>query len=256
MPAPPRRPRVLLVASEDALTEFEKRLRRHAKIRRAITVRTRPVAAGTLRRRLARLALIDGVILTSPAAVSAFVIPVLARIRPEDWRRLRYWVSGPTTADRLRQIGGPTAVVARPEGAEGIVRSLTNEPPRRLIYPRSDRAGTLLAKRLRRHGHRVRELVAYRHLSPRRGGVSQRQWAASANFVIVTSPSAFAGLRRSVGATALRQLRSQAEWFAVGRSTARALGDARIRAHLLSSESAAQRFTQRLFRYRRRDARR
>ena len=243
MTEPLRRPRILLAASDHALSEIERALRRTADLRRWITVRGRPVPARRLRRRLAGVRPVDGVILTSAAAVESFVAPVLPRVWQSEWRRLRYWASGPTTARALRRRGGPRAIVGRPEGAEGIARALAHSPPLRLLYPRSDRAGPELARRLRRSGHRVIEVIAYRHLRVGRASDRSRQWAERADLVIVTSPSAWEGLGRALGPAGIEALRRSAHWITLGPASARRLRADGVRSRTVAPGSPAQRFT-------------
>ncbi|MHB1434508.1 MAG: uroporphyrinogen-III synthase [Thermoplasmata archaeon] len=238
-----RRPRILLAASDRALSEIEEALGRSADLRRWVTVRWRPVPARRLRRRLARLRPVDGVILTSPAAVESFLAPVLPHVWPSDWRRIRYWASGPATARALRRRGGPRATVGAPDGAEGIFRALARSPPLRLLYPRSDRAGPALARRLRRAGHRVVEVIAYRHRPAHRASDRDRRWARGADLIVVTSPSAWEGLRRALGPAGVEALRSSARWVALGPTTARSLRTAGLRVRVVAPGSSAQRFT-------------
>ncbi len=190
----------------------------------------------------------DGVILTSPAAVESFLAPVLPYVWPSEWRRLRYWASGPATARALRRRGGPRATVGSPEGAEGIARAIAGSPPLRLLYPRSDRAGPGLARRLRRAGHRVVEVIAYRHRPARRASDRDRRWAQRADLVVVTSPSAWEGLRRALGPGGIAALRRSARFVALGPTTARSLRAAGLRALTVAPGSSAQRFTRFLLR--------
>jgi|SRR5579875_1158118 len=237
------RPRILLAASDHALADLEEALGGVADVRRLITVRSRPVPARRLRRRLAHLRPVDGVILTSPAAVESFLAPVLPHLWPSEWRHLRYWASGPATAEALRRRGGPRATIGAPEGAEGIVRALARSPPLRLLYPRSDRAGPGLARRLRRSGHRVIEVVAYRHRPVGRANEGSRRWAETVDLVVVTSPSAWEGLGRALGPSGIDALRRSARWVTLGATTARRLRADGLRSRTLAPGSPAQRFT-------------
>src|SRR5579875_2216561 len=243
MTAASPRPRILLAASDHALADLESALRGSADIRRWITVRWRPVPARQLRRRLAPLRPVDGVILTSPAAVESFIAPVLPHLWPSEWPRLRYWAAGPATAEALRRRGGPRATLGAPEGAEGIVRALARSPPLRLLYPRSDRAGPALARRLRRYGHRVIEVIAYRHCPVGRASDRNRRWAERADLVVVTSPSAWEGLGRALGASGIEALRRSARWVTLGATTARRLRAEGLRSRSFPPGSPAQRFT-------------
>lgn len=243
MAGAPRRPRILLAASDRALSEIDRDLGGSTDFRRWVMVRWRPVDPGRLQRRLARMRPVDGVILTSPAAVESFLAPVLSRAWPAHWRGIRYWASGPATARALRRQGGPRAAVGSPEGSEGVYRALARGPPLRLLYPRSDRAGPELARRLRRHGHRIVEVVAYRHERPGRANERDRRWAQRADLIVVTSPSAWDGLRRALGRSGIEALRRSARWVALGPTTARCLRAAGIRAPSVAPGSSAQRFT-------------
>lgn len=238
-----RPPRILLAASDRALSDVEAALGRTVELRRWVTVRWRPVPARRLRRRLAGVRAVDGVILTSPAVVESFLVPVLPDVWPYEWRRLRYWASGPATARALRRRGGPRATIGSPEGAEGIARALARVPPLRLLYPRSDRAGPALARRLRRAGHRVIEVIAYRHEPVGRASDRARRWAERADLIVVTSPSAWDGLCRALGPSGIRTLRRSARFVALGSTTARRLRADGLRRLAVAPGSSAQRFT-------------
>ena len=87
-----------------------------------------------------------------------------------------------------------------------VADRLLEARPMRIVYPRSDRAGPSLSRRLTRQGHSVLDLVAYRVGSP--AASSQRVAARlqRADRVLVTSPSALSFLRRTLGPSGMRSL--------------------------------------------------
>ena len=247
MPADPPR-HVALVAAEGTLEGVAALLKRHH-VRVVRLESVRPVArpprewlSPTVRRMQA-----DLVLATSRAGVESGVGPWWARRRPGTGRP-EAWAVGGETAAALRQLGFDRVRVPARPGTTGLPRAIGRLPLRRILYFRSDRAGPSLAVRLRREGHRVREVVSYRlRAAPGSAGPARRA-VARADLVVVTSPSGLHALKRRLGPRAWKLASTTRNWVVLGensRATGRRLGISRLR---IIPPGTAQRFTRDLLR--------
>jgi len=147
----------------------------------------------------------DWVVFTSAVAVEQ----VMDRLRDgRDLAGVRLAVVGPATAAALRARGLVADVVAEPPTAEGLIESMPGAPetsePRRVLYPRADRARPVVADGLRAKGWEVDDVVAYRTVPVSAGELSPGLLddAAAADAVTFTSPSTVtAYLELSAGRT-------------------------------------------------------
>jgi uroporphyrinogen-III synthase len=137
----------------------------------------------------------DTLVVTSRAGAAWGAGPWRRRY-PRFAGRVEVWAAGPATARALRTEGFPRVRCPSGTGADAIGRALGRTPVRRVLYLRSDRAGDRLARRLRRQGHTVVERVVYRTESPVRLSNRSRRTVASADLLVVTSPSGLSLLRR------------------------------------------------------------
>ena len=210
---------VLLVAGPESLPGAEDAIRDlNRPCTRVTPFAFEPVPVRKLRRRL------QGcepppttIVVTSLEASRTFLEPLAT-----DLRGCEIIVAGPSTREHVRALGFSRVTEGRPMGERGVVGALGHQPPRRVVYPRSDRAGSRLSRQLRSQGHTVLDLVAYR-IVPR--AVPRRALARlSTPFtVVVSSPSAISELRRRMGVREFARFRRLARPLVFGPKTARAV---------------------------------
>ncbi len=215
---------IALLATPGALAGIDARLAR-ARIRlvRIPSAEPRPVPPSRWLGRLLRAAAPDTIVVTSRNAVPAGVAPWLRSAAPRA-TRLEYWAAGPATARALKSLGIRRVRTARALGGAPLGRAIAPGPRRTVLYLRSDRAGPDLARRLRRRGHRVLEVVVYRTARAPPLSARARREIFSAGLLVVTSPSGLDGLVRRLAARDRVRLRRSARLVVLGarsRSAAR-----------------------------------
>lgn len=243
-----RRPRVVLLASATTLPGIEDALRRAGLLPRRVTVlraRARPPSRwvrGTPSPRQ-----LDGVVITSRAAVTAGLLP-WRRLHGLSWPgELDVWASGPGTAELLRRRGVRPVRVGPTQGRASIVRGLASRRSR-LLYLRSGRAGPELARDLRDRGHTVTERIVYDVEVDGSAVARARTAILGASALVATSPSAMEAIRQGLSHAALRRLVASVPLVVLGARSAsagRAAGFARV---VTLVPSTPQRFARRLVR--------
>lgn len=136
-----------------------------------------------------------------------------------------------------------------------MVKALGKGPSRRILYLRSDAAGPRLARALRRNGHRVLDVVVYRLTAPSALTARDRHRLASADLLVVTSPSGLSTLRRRLSRSEFVRLTRSSRLVVLGERSRRAAAGHGFRQTSVAPTSTAQRFTRHLLRELR-DARR
>lgn len=235
-----RLPTVALLASAGSMAGLDRALaQRGLTLLRISTVGVRPVPVEPLRARLRAFGRFDTVLLTGPPAARALravLPPGLPRARP-----VEILPAGPATARSARVLGFGRVRRTRGEGAAAIAEALAEGRPRSILYPRSNRAGPGLARRLTAGGHRVLDLIVYR-IAPGAplGGRARADLLRSAA-VVALSPSSVAHLRRMVDPATFSALRRGPRWIALGERTLRSVRGHGIRgarrAHAASVEA-------------------
>lgn len=219
----PRRaaPEVVVLGSQDSLRGLaHAAARRGLRVRLIDALRTVPVAAWETRGRTLAPGDLDTVLVTSRHAVVPALVRWL-RARRSDSPRLEAWAAGPETARELRRSGFPNVRRGQGLGVRGILARLGSRP-RRILYVRSDLAGSATARELRAGGHRVVERIVYR-TRPFPSGVRHEVRALRrAAVVIATSPSALRALRLGLGRADLRAFTSRIPLVVLGPRSARA----------------------------------
>ncbi len=215
-------PTVVLLSTRGALAGVGSRLARGGvRVVRIPSAETRPILPARWLPLLLRATGPDTVIVTSPAAVGAGVEPWRRSSAPRA-PRLEHWAAGPTTARALRSLGIRRVRSARGLGATPLLRALGAHPRRTVLYLRSDLAGPSLARRLRRQGHRVLEVVAYRTTRPPELSARARRDLLSADLLVVTSPSGIESLVHRLSAGDRVRLQRTARLIVLGARSRRA----------------------------------
>jgi uroporphyrinogen-III synthase len=239
---------VVLLSAPGTLDGIDPLLRRAGvRLIRVRSLMPRPVSPTIWLKRLERDARPDTVVVTSRAAVEAGVRP---------WRRsfgrfptaLEFWAVGPGTARALRQAGIRQVHRPRAVGTPALAKSLGQRPSRAVVYFRSDLAGPRLARALRKLGHRVVDLVVYRDELPARFTARARRELASADGLIVTSPSGLSSLRRRLDRPSFSRLTRTARLVVLGDRSRRAARAHGFRHISVAPSTTAQRFTRHLLR--------
>lgn len=216
------RPRVLIVGGSETLLGAERRLRqRGLRVDRLPVLRYEPVPQERVRDAIARFGRYDVLLLTSREAVRVMdQAGALPRSSPGR-SRTRILCGGPATARAVKEAGLRSAWTARSGVGGAVAASLSGSPPLRIVYPRSDRAGSGVRQMLERDGHRVLDLVAYRVRSRPEPGRSLARRVARADRILVTSPSALSFLRASLPRPGFERLRRCGAVVVLGLRSAR-----------------------------------
>ena len=215
--------RIALVGGAETLLGAERALaRRGIRVDRILAFQYDPVARNRLRQSLARFGPYDLLFLTSQEAVRVMAGAGLLPRTPGTRNAPRVVAAGPQTARALRASGVPARWLASAGAGRSAAARFAARPPLRIVYPRSDRAGPSVAQELARAGHTVLDLVAY-HVRPiRRPGRATAERVRLADRVLVTSPSALASLRQSLGSVEFDRLRRRGVLVVLGATSARA----------------------------------
>lgn len=240
---PERRPlAVLLLSSRSTLPTLGARLARAGiRLQRVETVIASATSPETLARRLERFGSFDTVAVSSKAAVAAFVRPLL-RHAVFRTTSVEFWAVGAQTDRALRAVGVAEVRRAREEGAEPLRRALAGRQ-RRIVLPRSDRAGPRFGRSLAADGHVVLDLIAYRNRAGPRLDVGAQRSARAAEVVVAASPSAISHFRRMVDPSAFQDLARSARWVVFGPRTASAARGHGLRRVGVAPSASVQRFT-------------
>jgi uroporphyrinogen-III synthase len=205
--------------------------------------------AGTpeMDRAIASLANYDWVLFTSANAVRFFASHCRkASVDLGEGRGLRCAAVGPATATAAAAEGFTVAYVAREFLGTALAQELGAAlAGKRVLLPRSDRAGRALPEALKSVGADVTEIVTYHTggvgvVDP---GVLEAVREARADVITFFSPSAVESLGEELGAEVLSRVGSRAALAAVGPVTAAALRNAglpvAIEAQMATAESMA-----------------
>ena len=161
----------------------------------------------------------DLLLVGSLRAVDRFVRPCLD---PASAGRATVWAVGATTARAMRRLGWRRVRSAPRAGIDAVLAALGPGRGRRLVYPRSDRAGPDAGRRLRARGWRVWDPIVYRTRTRPALRPSERRLLERADAWIATSPSSLSALRRLLEADRFERLRQTVLLIALGDRTLRA----------------------------------
>lgn len=214
---------------------------------------SKPSNTTELDRAIATLASFDWILFTSANAVRFFA----ARCRE------RGFVPGEKKEPRCAAVGPATATAAAAEGftidyvaKEFLGSALAREMNaailgRRILLPRSERAGRGLPDSLASAGAKVTEVVAYHTggVGAAEPGVLDAVRAGNVDVVSFFSPSAVKNLRGELGAEGLSRLCAKAALAAVGPVTATAMTEAGLPVAILAAEATGESMAAAIVRY-------
>jgi uroporphyrinogen-III synthase len=155
----------------------------------------------------------------------------------------RYAAVGPATASVAAKAGFTVDYVAKEFQGVALVRELgASLTGKRILLPRSDRAGRDLPEALKHAGAEVTEAVVYHTggIGPAEPGVLEAVREARVDVVSFFSPSALENLRAELGAEVMSRLAARAAFAAVGPATAAALKKAGLPVAIQASEATAE----------------
>jgi len=197
---------------------------------------TEPEDPGPLDRAIESLGDFDWVLFTSQNAVRFFTqrCRVLGRMQGNDgWNsagaRPLLAAVGPATADAAANQGLPVEFIASQFRGQALAEELAGRVVgKKVLLPRSDRAGADLPAALRAAGAEVADVVAYGtslpdSLAPDAADAIRR---GEVDVVSFFSPSAFHNLVEAIGLETLRNLSGRVALAAIGPVTAGAIRDA------------------------------
>jgi len=221
--------RIVITRAPEQAQEFQRQLESLGAVVLSLPVVSFSAPADTapLDRAIGSLETFDWVVFTSANAAHFFAD------RFSKLGRLRSGGSGP----RCAAVGSATAAAAQQEGftvdlvagefrGEALARDLCSAVVgKRVLLPRSDRAGRELPDALEKAGAHVTEVIAYHTGGSGAAdpGVIESVRAGRVDVVSFFSPSAVENLRSLIGAEAFSRLGARAAMAAVGPVTAEAL---------------------------------
>lgn len=193
-----------------------------------------PVVVPLLERRWLPLAVADlAVRVPSPDVVvitSATAAEVVATGAPTAWRGARWAAVGPSTAERLRELGYDVVLVSERATADDLTVALGDLSGQTVVFPRADLAPPTTADGLRRAGATVEEVVAYENVAPV-GSEQRLRGALPVTATTLLSGSAAERLAAHLTAAEHVQL---GRIVAIGPSTARAATRAGLVVHAVA----------------------
>jgi uroporphyrinogen-III synthase len=164
----------------------------------------------------------------------------------------RVAVVGPATAEAVKTAGIKVAYLATKHQGVALAQELAAEVKgKRVFLPRSDRANPELVERLQHFGATVKEVVAYRTVSPDEAALAQVRAALpqGADAILFFSPSAVHHLQELLGNEKVLELSRQLVFAAIGPVTERALRAAQVERILLAEDTTCASIVNALAKY-------
>ncbi len=159
---------------------------------------------------------------------------------------------GPATAQAAAEEGLRVEHVAGRHSGKALAEELrTAVAGRRVLLPRSDRAGDDLPSALRSAAAEVVEVVAYRTggAAGADSGVLDRVRAGKVDVLTFASPSAFHNFSEALGSNVVQQLAARTPLAAIGPTTAGAIRDAGLPVGIEAAEATAAGFAAAIAKY-------
>jgi len=150
---------------------------------------------------------------------------------------------GPATAEAAQREGLRVTYVARQHSGAALADELgAVVRGKKLLLPRSDRAGEGLPAKLRAAGAEVTDVVAYCTVAPEPADakISEAILAGRADAIVFASPSAVHHFVEQLGWPAMATLEKGTMLAAIGPTTAKAIREAGLRVGIEAAESTAQ----------------
>jgi uroporphyrinogen-III synthase len=154
----------------------------------------------------------------------------------------RVAVVGPATAEAVKKAGIEVAYIAKKHQGVSLAQELASEVKgKRVFLPRSDRANPELVKRLQQLDATVKEVVAYRTVSPDQAAFAKVRATLEqgADAILFFSPSAVHHLQQLLGNERVLELSRQLIFAAIGPVTDRALRAAHVERILLAEDTTS-----------------
>jgi uroporphyrinogen-III synthase len=181
----------------------------------------------------------DWIFLTSQNAVA----PISARVRSRrpgllEPGGVHVAAVGPSTADKARSVGLRIDFIPSVHTGVAIAEELgARLRGRRVLLPRSDKAGADLPEAIRFLGGEPLEVIAYRTESNEKNDTLQRIAAADVDAVTVFSPTEMHVLKLMATAKGLDELQSRVPIVAIGEVTAQACRNDGVKTPLVAAEA-------------------
>jgi len=208
-----------------------------------------PEDPGPLDRAIESLGDFDWVLFTSQNAVRFFAqrCRALGLMQGNDgWKsaaaRPLLAAVGPATAEAAAKQGLPVEFVASQFRGQALAEELAGRVAgKKVLLPRSDRAGADLPAALRAAGAEVADVVAYQTSLPESlaPDVADAIRRGEVDVVSFFSPSAFHNLVEAIGLETLRNLSGRVALAAIGPVTAGAIRDAGLLVEIEAREATA-----------------
>lgn len=200
------------------------------------------------------LASIDWLILTSQNAVAHFSKrSVELGISPKNLSaNTQVAAVGPSTAKAAGLAGYPVHFVSPEPRGMGLAAGLYHEVKgKRVLLPRSDRAGSELPAALRVAGAEVVEVIAYRTAAPEEMQAETLETILSGQMDVITfaSPSAFERLSRLAGLETLHRIAARVAFATVGPVTTRAIRQAGLPVAIEAVQPSSEGFAAAIVKY-------
>ncbi len=159
---------------------------------------------------------------------------------------------GPATAKGAGLAGYPVHFVSPEPRGSGLVAGLGREMKgKRVLLPRSDRAGAELPAALREAGAEVVEVIAYRIAAPEetQAETLHRILRGEVDVITCASPSAFQRLGELAGMEALHRLAASVAFAAIGPVTADAIRHAGLPVAIEAKQPSSAGFAAAIVKY-------
>ena len=154
--------------------------------------------------------------------------------------RVRVAAVGPATAEALKSAGIEVAYTATKHQGVSLAQELAGEVKgKTVLLPRSDRANPDLVEQLKSLGATVKEVVAYKTVSPDDAALGQARAVLQqkVDAILFFSPSAVHHLQDILGSEKVLEISRQAIFAAIGPVTEKALRAARVERILLADDT-------------------
>ncbi len=245
-PAPLRGKRIVVTRAVEQARDLKQRLEKLGAtvlLLPAVSF-SKPLDTAELDRAIGALESFDWILFTSANAVRFFAV----RRRelgfvPAEKKEPQCAAVGPATATAAAAEGLTIDYVAKEFLGSALAREMSEAlAGRRVLLPRSERAGRGLPDALASSGAKVTEVVAYHTGGVGAGdpGVLDAVRAGDVDVISFFSPSAVENLRGELGMETISRLCERAAFAAVGPITATALREAGLPVTILAAEATGK----------------